>query len=352
MKNIVEVKSDKPSTHLRIEYMVGNYCNFSCWYCGPHANGGTHRWHEDTEFLLKNFRHMFDFFMKNGKTSFELNLLGGEPALWPDVAYFSKEIKRTHPVEVTMTTNGSRTLRWWDQNADAFDKIRFSCHPNEVDVDHYINVLDLVFSKGISMNALVLMDPTNWDRSIEIIEKCKKSKYPWFLNAVEVFSEHQYTEEQRKYIAKCVKRRPSIWWILKHDIKSFKKPRVVFEDGKSKYIERNFLSLNDLNHFKGWSCNVGLDNINIQKDGILTGTCNMKLYGKDFYYNIYDVDFVEKFNPELKPVICEVDSCWCQPEQLLDKKKVLNPEQVQSSSKEYPLHMYTNLEYKSLVQKG
>jgi MoaA/NifB/PqqE/SkfB family radical SAM enzyme len=329
--------------------MVGNYCNFSCWYCGPHANGGTHRWHEDTEFLIKNFRHMFDFFMKNGKTSFELNLLGGEPALWPDVAYFSKEIKRTHPVEVTMTTNGSRTLRWWDQNADAFDKIRFSCHPNEVDVDHYISVLDLVFSKGISMNALVLMDPTNWDRSVEIIEKCKKSKYPWFLNAVEVFSQYQYTEEQRQYIAKCVKRRPSLWWILKHDIKSFKKPRVVFEDGKSKYIERNFLSLNDLNHFRGWSCNVGLDNINIQKDGILTGTCNMKLYGEDFYYNIYDLDFVEKFNPELKPVICEVDNCWCQPEQLLDKKKVFT--KVQSSSKEYPLHMYTNLEYKSLLQK-
>lgn len=349
MKNIIEVKSDKSSSHLRIEYMVGNYCNFSCWYCGPHANGGTHRWYEDTEFLLKNFRHMFDFFMKNGKTSFELNLLGGEPALWPDVAYFSKEIKRTHPVEVTMTTNGSRTLRWWDQNADAFDKIRFSCHPNEVDVDHYISVLDLVFSKGISMNALVLMDPTNWDRSVEIIEKCKKSKYPWFLNAVEVFSQYQYTEEQRQYIAKCVKRRPSLWWILKHDIKSFKKPRVVFEDGKSKYIERNFLSLNDLNHFRGWSCNVGLDNINIQKDGILTGTCNMKLYGKDFYYNIYDLDFVEKFNPELKPVICEVDNCWCQPEQLLDKKKVFT--EVQSSSKEYPLHMYTNLEYKSLLQK-
>ncbi len=350
MKKIVEIKSDKPKTHLRIEYMVGNYCNFSCWYCGPHANGGTHRWHDDTEFLLKNFRHMFDFFMNNGKTSFELNLLGGEPALWPDVAYFAREIKRTHPVEVTMTTNGSRTLRWWDQNADAFDKIRFSCHPNEVDVDHYISVLDLVFSKGISMNALVLMDPTNWDRSVEIIEKCKKSRYPWFLNAVEVFSQYQYTEEQKKYISKCVKRRPSIWWILKHDLKSFKKPRVVFEDGKSKFIERNFLSLNDLNHFRGWSCNVGIDNINIQKDGILTGTCNMKLYGKEFYYNIYDVDFVEKFNPELKPVICEVDSCWCQPEQLLDKKKIFNEEQ--SLSKVYPLHMYTNHEYKKLGQKA
>lgn len=350
MKKIIEVKSDRPSTHLRIEYMVGNYCNYKCWYCGPHANGGTHRWHSDTESLLKNFRYLFDFFIKNGKTSFELNLLGGEPTLWPDIVYFTKEIKRTHPVTVTMTSNGSRTLRWWNENADIFDKIRFSCHPTEVDIKHYISVLDLVFSKNITMNSLVMMDPTNWDKSVDIIEQCKKSKYPWFINALEVYSKYQYTEEQKQYLVKHIKRRPSLWWILKHENPFDKNPKVVFEDKTSKSIERNFLSLNDLNHFKGWSCNLGIDNINIQKDGILTGVCGMKLYGKDFYYNIYDTDFIEKFNPTLKPVICEVDNCWCQPEQLLDKKQIST--EVQSSLKEYPLHMYTNSEYKSQVQKG
>lgn len=43
MKNLIQVKSDAKRDHLRIEYMIGNYCNYKCWYCGPHANGGTHR---------------------------------------------------------------------------------------------------------------------------------------------------------------------------------------------------------------------------------------------------------------------------------------------------------------------
>jgi hypothetical protein len=41
-------------------------------------------------------------------------------------------------------------------------------------------------------------------------------------------------------------------------------------------------------------------------------------------YNINDVDFIEKFNPVIKPKICDMDFCGCQPEQLLDKIKVVS----------------------------
>lgn len=344
MKKLVAVKSDMPSTHLRIEYMVGNYCNYQCWYCGPYANGGTHRWHSDTKFLLKNFRYLLDYYISKGKKTFEINLLGGEPTLWPDIALFSNEIKKSHNVYVTITTNGSRTLRWWDENAHFFDKIRFSCHPNEVDVQHFIDVMDSVFEKNININALVMMDPTNWNKSVELIERCKTSKYPWFINAVEVYSKYQYTYEQKEYISKVVKRRPSIWWILKHENPFRKKPKIIYDDESSMTIERNYLSLNDLNRFMGWSCNLGVDNINIQKDGKLSGVCGMKLYGENFYYNIYDEDFIDKFNPNIKPVVCEIEKCLCQPEQLLDKH-VINSVDV-SLSKVYPMHMYTSLEYK------
>jgi molybdenum cofactor biosynthesis enzyme MoaA len=322
MKKIIQIKSDRKSTHLRIEYMVGNYCNYKCWYCGPHANGGTHRWSNNTDLLYKNMSHLLNYFIKNGKNTFELNYVGGEPTLWPDIASFTRKIKENFKCEVSLTTNGSRTLRWWEENAKAFDKIRFSCHPGHVDIDHYIKVCDLVFEQDVGMNALILMDPTNWDESIRLIEECKKSKHPWFVNAMEVFSQHSYTEEQKKYISKVIKRRPSLWWILRHDSVFAPSPKVVYEDGSEEEIERNFLSLNGLNSFRGWQCNLGLDNINIQKDGILTGTCSMKLYGEDSFYNIYDEDFVEKFNPKLIPITCERDWCWCQPEQLLDKKLV------------------------------
>lgn len=319
MNKIIQIKSDKPSTHLRIEYMVGNTCNYKCQYCSDYANGGQYRWHSDTEFVLNNFRHLLDHYSRQGKTSFELNYVGGEPTLWPSIEKFTKAIKEEYNCRIVLTTNGSRTLRWWEQNATLFDKIHFSLHVGEADIDHYIKVCDLCFEKGVNLNSLVMMYPPKWDECVAAIEKCKSSKYPWFLNALEVYSEYQYTNEQKEYIAEVIKRRPSIFWILKHEQLRSNKPTVTFDNGTKKKVDRNWISLNNLNHFKDWQCNLGVDGINIQRDGRISGVCGMPLYGEHTFYNIYDVDFKERFNPTLVPVICKVDNCYCQPEQLLDK---------------------------------
>ena len=319
MNKIIQIKSDKPSTHLRIEYMVGNTCNYQCRYCSDYANGGQYRWHPDTDFLLDNFRHLFDFYIKHGKKSFEISYVGGEPTLWPDIEKFTKTIKGEYNCRVVLTTNGSRTLRWWDENATLFDKIQFSLHVGQADIEHYINVCDLCFEKGVNLNSLVMMDPPIWDQCVDAIERCKKSKHPWFLNAMEVYSSYQYSQEQKEYISNVVKRRPSILWILAHEKIANNKPTVTFENGVNKKVNRNWISLNGLNHFWGWTCNLGVDGINIQRDGKISGVCNMPLYGEQSFYNIYDTRFKEKFNPTLTPVICAVDNCYCQPEQLLNK---------------------------------
>lgn len=340
MTKIIEIKSDKKSNHLRIEYMVGNYCNFKCWYCDPYANAGTHRWFDDTDLLLDNFKHLFNYYISRGKTNFELNYVGGEPSLWPNIGVFSKKIKEEFDCLITITTNGSRTLRWWDKNARTFDKIRLSCHPGQVDIDHYIDVCDLIYEKDVALNAMIMMDPINWGESISLIEKCKKSKHKWCISILEVYSNHNYTDDQKSYISKNVKRPASLLYSIRHKDFSFTKPRAVLDDGTVNKIERNFLSLNNLNRFEGWECNLGLDSINIHKDGKLSGVCGMKLYKEQFYYNIYDKDFKEKFNPDLEPVICELEKCYCQPEQLLNKRKLNDRERP--LIKVYPLHKYTN----------
>jgi len=343
MKSVVEVKNFEKPTHLRIEYMVGNTCNFKCWYCPPMAHAATHRYSDNYDLLLKNTLHLLKHYSECGKKTFELNYVGGEPTLWPRIAEFSREIKKHYKCTVTINTNASRTLRWWDENGTAFDKIRMSCHHGDVDIDHYVKVADLLYEKGCNLNALILMDPSHWDKCLSLIEKCKQSKYPWFVSAMEVYSHLSYTEEQKKYISEHMKRRPGLLWILKHENKIFGyNPKVIFDDGSSKAVHRNWLSLNDLNRFRGWVCNLGIDNINIHHDGKISGTCNMKLFGLQEYFNIYEEDFVEKFHPELKPVICEVDRCYCQPESNLDKFKPDRPYKVIPLLTEYQMNKYTN----------
>ena len=324
MKEIIRIETMEPKNRLRIEFMIGNYCNYKCWYCGPYANGGDTRWHKDYNELLRNFKHLLSFYVRNGRDKFEVNLLGGEPTLWPDVARFSKDLKSEFNVKITVSSNASRTLRWWDENATAFDKILFSYHHKEVnDINQYIDVLDLVYSKGVPINALILIDPTAYEECVQAIEIMKqRSKHPWFISAMEVHPP-QYTGNQRDIFKDHVKRRPPMWRVFKDEYENILKgkTKVIYDDGSKKRVNRNFFSVNDLNNFEGWMCNIGIENINIQKDGKITGTCGNLLYGEDKFYNLYDSNFTENFNPSLVPSLCTKNKCWCQPEMLMTKWK-------------------------------
>tara|TARA_B110000495_G_C22426627_1_gene269322 strand:- start:259 stop:507 length:249 start_codon:yes stop_codon:yes gene_type:complete len=81
------------------------------------------------------------------------------------------------------------------------------------------------------------------------------------------------------------------------------------------------MSLHNLNHFKGWKCNLGVNWLYISRDGIISGTCKQKLFGLDGYYNIKDPDFKNKFSPKLEQIICQQTTCMCTGEAALPKCK-------------------------------
>ena len=83
--NIVQVWNPQPKEVLRIEFMIGNTCNFSCWYCFEGSHEGTHRWTDDMDQLVLNFKHLFEKYRAIGKTKLELHIVGGEPTLLPNV---------------------------------------------------------------------------------------------------------------------------------------------------------------------------------------------------------------------------------------------------------------------------
>lgn len=322
---IVQVISDKPNDYVRIEFMVSNVCNYSCWYCNPADHIGDHRWTNNLDLLLKNFEHLLDFYKINGKKKIELNLLGGEPTLWPNLIKFVTKLKQGRDLKVTMTSNGSRTRQWWDKNSAVFNKILFSYHPSFTNNKHFIDIVDLVYSKGIPCNALIMMDPKYWNESMAMVEECNaSSKYSWFITLCEVHSALPYTKKQKEIISQHCVRKPNLFRLLKDEFYTIiktKKPKVVFKSGEEKKITPNWISLNKLNNFQGWMCNIGIENINIKMDGSITGTCLEVPFGEDNFYNIYDTNFTKNFAPRLKPTMCTKKGCYCQPEILMNKFK-------------------------------
>jgi organic radical activating enzyme len=325
MKEIVSVESNISADILRIELFLSNVCNYSCWYCFPGFHEGDVRWPK-FEQVVDNLSYVIDYYKTNlNKKQIHLHIIGGEPTLWKDFGKFVKHFSEEKGCVISMSSNGSRTLRWWDEYGHYVNHVMLSCHHERVDPAHISAVGDILYKKDRTVNGMVLMDPNHWDKCVEIVEELKKSKYLWPITTVEVHHElSKYTIDQKTYLSKAIKRYPEINYWLRSEKISRSNPSVTYSDGTTQNIKRNWLSLNGYNYFKDWECNIGIDTFFIDKNGDIRGGCGQSLYNLDRYYNIYHKNFVENFKPEIIPTICKKQSvCDCQPETNARKRKII-----------------------------
>ena len=104
---------------------------------------------------------------------------------------------------------------------------------------------------------------------------------------------------------------------------------MIFENKSKSKVSNNWLSINKLNNFYGWKCNLGIDTFYINKDGLMQGACGQNLYDLNFKFNIFDDNFRENFHPEIKSTTCHKNElCQCQPEYNCCKEKVIPLVQV------------------------
>lgn len=323
---INQVINDYKENFLRIEYMIGNICNYKCNYCFPGSNEGDKPW-PDLAVTKTNFSHLLDHYISQGKNKFELFLIGGEPTIWKDLPYLAEFLKSKYDISIHISTNASCSTKWWDKNAEFYDSIDISVHHEAAEVDHIISVADLIYEKNINVVANVLMDPREFKKCKNIVEQLKNSKHDWPILAKGVHFDGKtiYNEEEKKYFDSRIKRYPNLIRYLKMIKKGgrSKKVWVITDKNKKQKVSNDgWFALNQLNYFEGWQCNLGVEYVRIHPTGEITGNCMQKIYGVDYFYNLYDLEFKNKFKPNLAPVICQKFSCCCSGEIVLNKKKI------------------------------
>jgi MoaA/NifB/PqqE/SkfB family radical SAM enzyme len=327
----IRIVSTQESNTLHVRFFPTDICNFSCSYCFPGSgNIGKYRYPKNVGTVIKNFKILFDMYINNlNKNKFDLFLAGGgEPTMWPGIEEFCRGIKEKHDVYTTIITNGSRTLRWWEENCEFFDGVTLSCHHEFVDIDHYIQVADLLYSRGVKVNGLMLMDAQHWDKCVSYVEKMKNSQYPWFIQTKEIVDSpgkgmDAYTPEQIAYINNSLKRLPDSDWLLKHlDILRAHESLALLNDGTAFPAMSQSIVVNKWNNFKGWHCNVALESLMINYDGSVTGSCQEPIF-KDINVNLFSETFEQDFQPliDFKSISCSRDWCTCQPETHITKFK-------------------------------
>ena len=329
---ITQIISTQSSDRLEIRWALNNVCNFKCRYCFPGSNEGNFPSPTDVDQLIDNFNHMLDYYSQHAeKKIFDLKILGGEPTVYKDLDKFIRGVKRKHNVYVSMVSNGSRTIRWWKEHGMLIDNLILSHHQQFADLDHTIEVADIMHAYGKKVTVHVLMDDIHWDECVASIGYMKQnSKHQWMIQTKELVSTPLYTAsytlDQRKFFKQELKRFPSVLWILKNlhllvngHIRFFESKYV--NDGKTKRATSQHYITTQENKFKGWECAVGVESVYIDFDGELKGSCGQHIFN-DSQYNILDAQFITKFNPKIMSSICGIEQCLCPAETHLTKSNL------------------------------
>lgn len=331
----IAVVNKNTSDEIYVEIIIGTTCNFRCHYCFPGCNDGKYRWPVGNQIdaIHKNLSYMFDLYKEYGKKKFIINISGGEPTLWPELGKFVKHFKENYDARILMSSNGSRTLRWWKENAKYFSLINLSVHYEQADIDHTIQVLDYIYlNTETAVRATVLMDNTEWAKCENIVNKMKSHEVPWLLQATSILINDvvvDYTSEQTAYLEEINKKIPPIEYIqiMKQKNKigdNLDNIFTIYDDDSKEKFSANKWYANGWHNLYGWECNLGVERFTIWPNGDIKGSCTApNLFNLTTPLNIYDVDLSSKFSlNNIQPLICKMKYCSCKAELLLNKRKI------------------------------
>jgi organic radical activating enzyme len=327
--NLISVHNNWRDEVLSIDLNLGNFCNYKCWYCWPGSNAGTHKF-PNIDVIKKNISHFINYYKEHtNKKVFDIHFCGGEPTHWKDLPEFIKFLKENFNCLISMTSNGSKKIDWWKQNAKYFDRIHLSCHREFVNIIEYRDLCDYLYDQKVIVSVSVMMDPLEWNQCSDIVEYLKGSRRQWTIRYVEIIDPTvSYTEEQKKILAKHRARGINLWFFWRHN-KYYRSTVTAVDENGSKYkLQDNEILLKRLNNFYGWECSLGVNWVHISSSGVITGTCNQFLYGTDYHFNLYNPNFNEEFKPNIVPTICKKSACVCNIETVMPKKKPTNIKRV------------------------
>ena len=180
-----------------VNWCLGNTCNYKCSYCPTILHDSSHGWPElETikAFIRKVREHHVD---KN--VYFEFT--GGEVTMYKhfiDVCKFCAELN----VKIGFISNGSRTIRYWEQNKQYFQHVCLSFHPEFANAEHFVDVVKLLHN-DVRVHVNIMMSPEKFDYCFKIANDIKQ------INTISIALQplihdfgdtlYDYTDEQ-KYI--------------------------------------------------------------------------------------------------------------------------------------------------------
>lgn len=320
---ITEIRSD-PS-RLYIYWMLTDWCNFSCTYCSKGVRLGESVPFQPSLAELMSFCDQIGLLARSGH-QIELNISGGEPTVH---RYFSDIFARLDTkIHTTVTTNGSRPTAWW-KNLDLLpDHVIFSIH-RQTNTDRVAETARYILSMDRSVAFNCSMDTGDWTGSTNRYEifselfgyRARKKIINMLDPTGYIQTDPQIlTDEQRDFVRSphsSIDPYPENTISVRntnHAKLGNMSTDIISAVGETTNLSlheaRSVLVRNDLNHWKGWSCNAGIESFQITSTGVVwAGVCRMKKIGH-----------IADFKPSVSPLICGKTTCPCPADITVSKK--------------------------------
>jgi organic radical activating enzyme len=311
-QDIVEIYRGPSTTkYFTIDWMLHDRCTYDCSYCPPSNKSGTDSWldlDKLDEFCDSVEAHVAQ--VDPGSTIRAL-FTGGEPTVWKG---FTTLIDRLHSRgwSINVVSNGSRSARWWEENAAKFTEIHLSYHTEGVDDDEFMEkVLICERHTATSVNVMLNSRPELFIRAVDFGARLKQeTKYVCITQCriqhtfgLQEIGVPFYTAEQKKIIDELTDHYP---------IEYIDNYKIFVNDYKMKTVDGREMHLHPIElinykkaNFENWMCSVGLESIFIDARGdIIRGTCRVG----DVMGNIIDPANIKWVK---EPIRCPLTWCSC-----------------------------------------
>lgn len=298
----LEHSNPKNSEWFVVNWCLGNTCNYECSYCPSALHDGSNRW-PDPE-VIKNFISRVKEHYSDKKIYFEFT--GGEVTLYKhfiEICKFCSE----NGVKVGLISNGSRTIRYWEENKQYFDHVCLSFHPEFADEQHFIDVVK-VLNNDVRTHVNMMMSPEKFDHCYAVANKVKNlgnismALQPLIVDFGDKL--YDYNDFQQKIFDKQHE-------LISTHIKFTREfeyyrgaMRVVYPDSTSKVSSAHRFIGMKINDWSGWKCHAGLEQLIVDMDGnIFRGWCKEGGPVGNIKDDVLDLP--------TEPIICGSNMCHC-----------------------------------------
>lgn len=285
-----------------VEWQLGNTCNYDCEFCAPEIKNGSLPW-IDIDLVIKTCQRLIDD--SNGKM-LRFYFTGGEPTLYKDIKKLLDYVhKRGHTT--TLYSNGSRTIRWWQDLASAnnLDCLTLSLHLHQgANIEHFKKIISIFNNTDTVVIVTIMATIEYFDKSVQSLEELKK--YNVLLN-LRGINRNDKLDNYNDYQLHILQQNASVIgdsFIMKNNKFTNKEMLELTMSDNSKIKKRasEIQVTPELSNFYGWKCSIGQHVLDIKYDTVYRGMCQVGGIISSIY---------ENFSWQHDDVVCDKQYCTC-----------------------------------------